>query len=143
MASTLYLKGQEVAQKALLNIASAPSGTVKLAFMATSYTPNAGTDQYWSDISASLASGTSLVTLSSVAVNTDTGNARIEIDAADVSESTITATTDKFVILVDTGTPSTSPLVCCVDIVEGTLAPVAGTLGITFNAEGIFAIGAT
>lgn len=143
MASTLFLKGQEVAQKALLNIATAPTGTPKLAFMATSYTPNAGTDQFWSDISASQASGTTSVTLSSVAVNTDTGNARIEIDAADVSESSITATTNKFVIYVDTGTPATSPLVCSIDIAEGTLSPVSGTLAITFNAEGIFAIGAT
>lgn len=139
----LYLKGLEVAMDALMNETAAPSGTPKASFMATSYTPNAGTDQYFSDISASVASGTTERTLANVDVRIDTGNSRVEVDFDDISETSVTTTTDKFVIWIDTGTDSTSPLVACIDIVEGDLAPVSGTLSVAINAEGAFALTAT
>lgn len=135
MASTLHLKALEIQLDAILAL-----GTPTLSFMATSYTPNAGTDQYWSDISASRASDTTDVTLASVATTIDTGNARVEFDTADPSLSTITATTDKFCLWVDTGVAATSPVLATIDITEGTLSPVAGTLGITVNAEGYYAL---
>lgn len=138
--STLYGKGLETALKAVTGVAAAPTGTLKLAFMATSYTPNAFTDQYWSDVSASIASGTTAQTLSGAAVNVDSGNTRVEFDTSDISVASQTTTTNKYVIFMDTGTPSTSPLIVCMDIAEGTLAPIAGTLAITVNAEGHFAI---
>lgn len=138
--STLYLKGLEVALDALMQEAAAPAGTIKLKYMQTSYTPNAGTHQYWSDISASVASGAPTETLANIDVRIDTGNSRVEVDADDVTENTITTTTNKFVIYLDTGNDATSPLIYCGDIAEGTLAPVAGTLSLTFNAEGIFAV---
>ncbi len=137
MASLLYLKGTE---QALLGGINLESDTIKLAFMATSYTPNAGTHAFWSDISASIAATTSAQTLSGKDVRIDTGNSRVEFDATDVSVANQTTSTDKFVIYKDTGSPATSPLIACIDIAEGTLAPVDGTLSITFNAEGIFAI---
>ena len=138
--SVLYLKGIEVAFDALLQEAAAPAGTVKLAYMATSYTPNVGTHQFYSDISASVASGAPTETLANVDVRIDTVNARVEIDADDVTENSITTSTNKFVIYLDTGVAATSPLIYCGDIAEGTLAPVSGTLALTFNAEGLFAI---
>lgn len=141
--STLYLKGLEVAFDALLNEASAPSGTPKLEYMSTSYTPNAGTHQYWSDISASKASGAPTITLSNLDVRIDSGNARIEVDADDTSSASITTSTNKFVIKLDTGNDATSPLVYCGNIAEGTLTPVSGTLALTFNAEGIFGVKST
>lgn len=137
MASTLHL----VALKAGLD-ATLALGTPTLSFMATSYTPNAGTDDYWSDISASRASGTTDVVLSGVTVTVDTGNGRVELDTADPSLSTITATTDKYVLWVDTTVDSTSPVLATIDIAEGTLNPVAGTLSITVNAEGHYALNA-
>lgn len=140
MASTLYLKGIEVGLDALMQETAAPSGTVKLKYMQTTYTPNLATDNFWSDISASVASGAPTETLANIDVRIDTANSRVEVDADDVTENSITTTTNKFVIYLDTGFDATSPLIACIDIAEGTLAPVAGTLAITFNAEGIFAV---
>jgi len=116
---------------------------IKLAYMATTYTPDAGTHQYYSDISASVASGAPTETLAGVDVRIDTVNSRVEVDANDVTEASVTTLTDKFVIYKDTGVAATSPLIVCVDITEGILGPVNGTLALTFNAEGIFAINAT
>jgi hypothetical protein len=135
MASTLHLQSLKAGLDAVLAL-----GTPKLSFMATGYTPNAGTDSYWADISASRAANTTDVTLASVTTTLDTGNARVEFDTADPSLSTITATTNKYTIWVDTGTDSTSPVLATIDIVEGTLSPVSGTLAITVNAEGHFAL---
>lgn len=138
--STLYLKGLEVALDALMQEAAAPSGTVKLAYMSTSYTPNLTSHNYYSDISASVASGAPTETLANIDVRIDTGNSRVEVDADDVTENSITCTTNKFVVYLDTGVAATSPLIACIDIAEGTLSPIGGTLAITFNAEGIFAV---
>lgn len=138
--STLYLKGIEVALDALMQETAAPAGTVKMRYMQTSYTPNLSTHNYWSDISASAASGSPTETLANIDVRIDTANSRVEVDADDVTEASVTTTTNKFVIYLDTGNDATSPLIACIDIVEGTLSPVAGTLATTFNAEGIFAV---
>ena len=135
MASTLHLQSLKAGLDAVLAL-----GTPKLSFMATGYTPNAGTDSYWADISASRAANTPDVTLASVTTTLDTGNARVEFDTANPSLSTITTTTNKYTIWVDTGTASTSPVLATIDIVEGTLSPIAGTLSITVNAEGHYAL---
>ena len=133
--STLHLTALKAGLDAVLAL-----GTPKLVFMATSFTPNAGTQAYYSDISASVASGTTAVTLASVTTTVDTGNARVEFDTANPSLSTVTATTNKYCIYVDTGVAATSPVLATIDIVEGTLSPVSGTLSITVNAEGHFAL---
>lgn len=135
--SLLYLKGLE---QFLSGDIALDTDTIKLTFMATSYTANAGTHQFFSDVSASRASGLTDRTLASKTVAIDTVNARVEFDAADVSEASVTGSTDKFVIWKDTATPSSSPLIYCGDIAEGTLSPISGTLSLAFNAEGIFAI---
>lgn len=141
MASVLYLQGRKIAEEALLGIQAAPTGTLKLEYMATSYTPDVVNHKYWSDISASKASGAPTETLANAAVTIDTS--RVEVDTADVSESGTTTTTDKYVLKLDTGTDSTSPLIACIDIAEGTLSPVAGTLALTFNANGHYAVKST
>lgn len=133
--STLHLTALKAGLDAVLAL-----GTPKLVFMATGYTPSSTTHSYYSDISASVASGTTAVTLGSVTTTLDSGNARVEFDTADPSLSTVTATTNKYCIYVDTGVASTSPVLATIDIVEGTLSPVAGTLAITVNAEGHFAL---
>ena len=138
MASKLYLKGLE--QLLLGNIAL-ESDTIKLKYMKTTYTPAPTTENFLSDVSASEASGAPTETLASVDVRIDTSNARVEVDADDVTEDGITCETDKFIIYKDTGNAATSPLIACIDITEGTLQPVGGTLAVTFNAEGLFSIG--
>lgn len=135
--STLYLKGIE---QAFLGNINFESDTIKLKYMQTTYTPAPTTENFLSDVSASVASGSPTETLASCDVRIDTANARVEFDAADVTESNITCTTNKFIIYKDTGVEATSPLIACIDITEGTLTPVGGTLSVTFNAEGIFAI---
>lgn len=137
MASVFYNNGKGELMKANIDL---ESDTIKLAFMATTYTPDIDAHVYWSDISGSLASGTTSQTLGSKTVTVDNTNNRAEFDAANVSLSPITTSTDKFVLYKDTGNAATSQLICCVDIAEGTLSPVDGTLSVTFNAEGIFAI---
>ena len=133
--STLHLQSLKAGLDAVLAL-----GTPKLSFMATTYTPNATTHLYFSDISASVASGTTAVTLASVTTTLDVANARVELDTADPSLSSVTATTNKYSICFDTGVAATSPILATIDIVEGTLSPVAGTLSITVNAEGHFAL---
>ena len=135
MASTLHLRALKIQLDAILAL-----GTPKLSFMATSFTPNSNTHQYFSDISASVASGTTAVTLGSVTSTIDSGNNRVELDTADPSLATVTASTNKYCLWVDTGVAATSPVLATIDIVEGTLTPTAGTLSITVNAEGHYAL---
>lgn len=135
MASTLHLKALEIQLDAILAL-----GTPKLYFMATSFTPNAGTHQYFSDISASVASGTTAVTLTGVTTTIDTVNGRVELDTDNPSLAGVTASTNKYCLVVDTGVASTTPVLATIDIVEGTLSPTAGTLSITVNAEGHYAL---
>lgn len=137
MADGLYTKGLE--QLGLGNI-DLEGDTIKLAPMATSYTPNYNTDQFWSDVSASLASGATAITLTSLTFDIDTGNSRVEFNSADISESNQTFSTDKFIIYKDTGVDSTSPLIACIEFTEGTLSPVDGTFAVTVNAEGFFSL---
>ncbi len=131
---TLHLRALKIQLDALLAL-----GTPKLSFMATSYTPNAGTHQYWSDIIASRATGTTDITLVSVTTTIDTGNSRVELDTSDVSLSTITTSTNKYSLWVDTGNNATSPIIATIGIAS-TLTPTSGTLAITVNAEGHFAL---
>ena len=134
-----YAKGLQDALEAITGVAAAPTGTLKGAFMATSYTQDKETDQFWADISASIASGTTVRTIASTTVTVDTGNNRVEIDFADVTETPVTTSTDQFVLFMDTGTASTSPLIACADI-STTLNPVGGTLTLVINTEGLAAV---
>ena len=133
--STLHLRALKQGLDAVLAL-----GTPKLSFMATGFTPNAVTQAFWSDVSASRATGTTDVTLASITTTVDAGNARMEFNTANPSLTTITTTTNKYTIWVDTGSNATSPVLATIDIAEGTLSPTAGTLSITVNAEGHYAL---
>jgi hypothetical protein len=135
--STLFLKGIEQAFKGGIDVTT---DDFKLAFMSVAYTPNSVTHEFWSDISANLASGTSLRALTSVAFTIDTANNRVKFTADGVSESSVTTSTDKFVVFKDTGTPATSVLIASANITQGTLEPINGDLDLSFSANGIFAI---
>lgn len=137
MASLLFLKGIE---QAFLGEIDFEADTIKAMFMDPAYSPNAGTHAFVSDISASRAANTTDALLTNVDVRIDTGNARVEIDADNITHAAVTTDTDMFVLYKSTGVDATSPLICAIDIAEGTLSPTAGTITITLNAEGIFAI---
>lgn len=133
--STLHLKSLEIALDAVLAL-----GTLKLYPMATTFTPNAGTDQYYSDISAEVASGAAGVTLTGVVTTIDTVNNRVELDTDNSTTGTITTTTNKYALVVDTGVAATSPVLATIDLVEGTVSTVSGTITFTVNSEGHFAL---
>lgn len=133
--STLYLKGMEQLWNGSIDVGA---DDFRLAFMSTSYTPNISTDQYFSDISASVASGTTVRDLTNVSVDIQSGNSRIVFDSDGVSEASVTTDTDKVVIYKWTGVASTSLLLACIDITEGTLSPINGTLELNPSANGWF-----
>lgn len=134
--STFYAKGIEDALEAVLGITPAATGTLSFAFMATSYTADDEADQFWSDISSQIASGTTVRTVTGATVRRDTANNRIEIDIDNPTETPVTASTDKGVLFMDTGTPTTSPLILEVTI-SATLSPVGGDLTLVVDAEGL------
>lgn len=138
MASALSLQQYKTVYDYYITNASV---TVQLAPMATSYTHNPATDAYWSDISASLASGASLITLNNFAVNIDAGNLRVEFDSDDVSEASQTFTSDKCAIVFsNTGATSTWPVFGVFDYSNGTLSPVNGIYAVTVPADGYAAL---
>jgi len=134
-----YSKGLEVAVKAVTGDTAAPTGTLKGAFMATGYTQDKEAHQFFADVSSSVASGTTVRTIAGLDVRVDTANNRIEIDFADPSETPVTAVTNQFVLFMDTGDNSTSPLIAQ-GALSTTLSPIGGTLTLTVNAEGLAAI---
>lgn len=138
MAAKFHGQGLVDALEALLNVASAPSGTVELRYL-KSYTPDPD-DSYWSDISASEASGAPTVTVSGLSVSYDSANDRVEIDFTDPSDNSISTDTDGIALIVNTGTDSTSPIVFTTDITN--LVPVSGTLSLTLDANGLCALNA-
>jgi hypothetical protein len=138
--STLYLKGIEQAYKAGIDVAT---DTFRLSFMATTYTPDAVNEEYFDDISASVASGTTARTLVSPTFTINGANLRCVFDAGNVSEASVTTNTNKVVIYKWTGVASTSVLIACIDITEGTLSPINGILALNFSASGIFGIKTT
>lgn len=138
--ATFHTQALKDALEALFNLAAAPTGTPKLKYMSTSYTPDPD-DAYWSDISADEAAGAPTVTLTNVAINIDATNNRVAIDFDNPSSNTITTTTNQFVVIIDTGNNATSPIVFSGSI-NTTLSPIAGTLSLTINANGIAALNA-
>lgn len=139
MASAFYNNAKGEFLKGNIDL---ESDTIKVAFMDPSYTPNIDTHVYYSDISASIASGSTDQTLGSKAVTVDNTNDRAEFDAADISvpNETISGGTDMMIVYKDTGVAATSPLICYIEFAEGTLTPISGTFAITINAEGLFAL---
>lgn len=120
--------------------------TIKAMFMAPSYTPNADTHVYVSDISASRASGSTDLTVAGLTINVDNTDNRTEFDINDLVTGTITLSggTNGVVFYIDTGVEATSELLTFNDLLVGgvqtTVYPIAGTLTATVSTNGIFSI---
>lgn len=112
------------------------SDTIKVAFMKITYSPDIDTEDFYDDISANVATGSTDQTLANKTLTIDTTNNIVKFDADDVSISGQTFTSDMLVLYKSTGVASTSPLICYIDIT--TISPVGGALTITWNASGIF-----
>jgi len=120
--------------------------TIKAMFMDPSYTPNADTHVYVSDIVASRASGSTDLTVAGLTINVDNTDNRTEFDINDLVTGTITITggTNGVVFYIDTTNEATSELLTFNDLsvggVQTTVYPIAGTLTATVSANGIFSI---
>ena len=135
MASVKYNKGRAEFAKGNIDW---ENDTIKFAHLPASYTPNVDTDQYYSDISASVV-GTD-ITLASLLVTQNNTDDAADCDTANTNETNQTITFDKMVAYKDTGVASTSVLITCNDITEGTLTPTDGDIDLTINVRGLFAI---
>lgn len=101
MANVMFVKGAELMLQAGVNWSSA---TIKAALVKDSYTPNLSSHQYYSDISSHV-----LGTPVALASKSITGG---KFDAADPTWTGLSAGEDLLgvALYIDTGTPSTSPL---------------------------------
>ncbi len=120
--------------------------TIKAMFCDPSYTPNADTEEYLSDISTNRASGSTDLTVAGLTITVDDTDNRTEFDINNLVTGTITLTggTDAVVFYIDTGVESTSELLTynelLVSATPTTVYPIAGTLNATIDTNGIFSI---
>lgn len=116
--------------------------TIKAMLVTSTYSPNMDTHTKKSDVTNEV-SGTGYtaggVTLASITVTQDNTNDKAVFDAADLSWSTATITARGLVIYKDTGTGSTSPLLCYLDF-GSDVASTAGTFSVQFSSSGILAL---
>lgn len=111
--------------------------TIKVALV-SGYTPDIDLHDFWDDVSASEVSGTGYTaggeTLSVTVSQDDTDDEGV-FDATDVTWTGLdVGTPSHAVIYHDTGTPSTSTLICYMEI---TTASNGGNYTISWNTEGI------
>jgi len=114
--------------------------TVKAALTASTYTPNQDTHDYFNDVTNEVTgSGYTAggVTLTSKTATYSSGTNTLTLDAADPSWATVSIAEIRFVVFyVDTGTPSTSPLISYMDF-EANYAPSAQSFTVTLPGTGI------
>lgn len=134
MANALYpLWKQQLFSYTLNNNMS--TGTVTVALIDTGTYTYSAAHQFWSSASAA-AVGTPQVIGSKTFTNG-------VFDGADVTFPSVTGNSaEAIIIYIDSGTPSTSPLVAYIDTsVTGLpVTPNGGNIAITWNASGIFAL---
>lgn len=118
-----YVNGIRTCIRAGMGIA-AVSGTPKLMFLNSTYVLDQDAHDFANDVTSAQVTGTGVasggVTLSSVTVTADGPTNSAYIDFADLSGINVTACYG--VLYIDTGTTSTSPLLCITDFSEGAAA---------------------
>lgn len=138
MAQFFYNNAVEKMMSDHVSGGTPPTGTLKVTLL-NNHTA-ARTDQFYSDISADEFSGTGYTAggyaLDTVTVTQDdTGNGGAYIDFADEVITGLTGTFDAAAIYFDTGTPTTSRLLCYFDFTEGSQTIAGGTATITPPAK--------
>lgn len=142
---TNAFKGRLLGDTAQISTAiNLATDTVKLMLLTASHTPDIDAEVFIDDVSANEcpASGSYSAggaTLTWVGSTDDTDDEGVG-DATDVSLTTASLSARYAAIYKDTGTPSTSPIICVIDF-GSTITSTAGTFAITFNAEGILNLG--
>lgn len=145
MAVTNKLYGQVGIRLGKGEIAWKASGgdTIKCALVTSSYTFDQDAHDYFDDVSAYEVSGTgyiaggAAVTLSDPTYDAATNEVRF--DCSDVLWPNSTITARGAVFYKDTGTASSSPLICFVDFGEN-LSTSNTEFKITIGADGLFKI---
>jgi len=123
------------------------SGTIKCALFDNAHTPAPTTNEFLSDLSNEVSSGTypdyARQTLGSKTITQGTAN-KVVYDAADVSfGASVTIAARYMYLFLDTGVAGTSKLMGYIDLNNGgsaNVASVASAFGITWNASGIYSI---
>lgn len=132
MANALYEKAREGFLSGQINFSS---DNIKAVLVDTgSYTANLNTDQYLSDI----PSGARVATSGNLSSKTVANGVA---DAADVTFTAVTgASVEAVVLYKDTGTASTSRLICYIDSGASgiPITPNGGDIATAWNASGIF-----
>jgi hypothetical protein len=139
MANALYPKWKEQLLQFTANN-NLSAGTVKVALVDTGVYTYATSDQFYDAGTGTDVQSATVGTPQTIGSKTFTNGV---FDGADVTFSTVTGSTvEALVIYVDTGTPTTSPLVAYIDTsVTGLpVTPNGGNISVTWNASGIFAL---
>ena len=138
-----YTNGLKTCLRAGLGIAGV-TGTVKVVLLTSAYVMDQDNHDFYNDISPNEATGGGAtgytaggLTLGSLAVNLDGPSNTVAFDGADITGLNLPAC--YAVVIVNTGTSSTSPLLTITDLSEGTGVNVTVT-GITWNSLGIAAL---
>lgn len=143
MASLVFnsFKGRLLGDDSIVSTAiNLKSDTIKLALLASSYTPDADAHEFFDDVSShevpasgSYSAGGATLTQT---ISTDDTDDEGVLDATDVSFTNASLTARYAVVYKDTGNPATSPLICLIDF-GSDYTSTAGTFSLPFNAEGI------
>lgn len=125
MANAVYDKAREAGLNAGINWTS---GNIKAYLVNASYTPNLSTHQYVSDLGANIVATSGNITGKS----TTAGVANGTIPAF---SSVSGAACPYLIIAQDTGTTTTSPLICCIDTATGLpVTPNGGNITVTVDS---------
>lgn len=139
MANALYPKWKEQLLQFTANN-NLSAGTVKVALVDTGiYTYNSA-DQFYDAGTSSDVQSATVGTPQTIGSKTFTNGV---FDGADVTYTAVTGNSvEALVIYIDTGTPTTSPLVAYIDTsVTGLpVTPNGGDITVTWNGTGIFAL---
>jgi hypothetical protein len=137
MANALYDKWKEQLLQFTANN-NLSAGTVKCALVDTAiYTFNS-TDQFYDASTGTDVQSATVGTPQTIGSKTFTLGV---FDGADIVFTAVTgATVEALVIYIDTGTPTTSPLVAYIDggVTGLPVTPNGGNITVTWNASGIF-----
>lgn len=131
MANVLYPKGKAHILGAATKI-DLVADTVKVLMVHSATAAYSSTNEFVSDLA-----GGGIVARSG-ALTTKTVTAGV-FDADDITVASVTgASIDALIVVKDTGTDSTSLLICWMDVTP--LTPTGASVPIVWNASGIFAI---
>jgi hypothetical protein len=139
MANALYPKWKEQLLQFTANN-NLSAGTVKVALVDTGVYTYASSDQFYDAGTGTDVQSATVGTPQTIGSKTFTNGV---FDGADVTFPTVSGSTvEALVIYIDTGTPTTSPLVAYIDtsVTNLPVTPNGGNITVTWNASGIFAL---